>query len=383
MPFTELIHNKFIGKDILPPYRGPPLEAPSSDLIASFHRSLPNFKPTPLIPHPELASSIGVAHVFVKSETNRLGLPAFKILGASYATYRHLRRILDVPDDDTTTLEQLGEAAQKRDISLTAATDGNHGRAVARMAGILGIKATIFVPTWVHQYTCTQITNEGPHVQLVHVEGSYDDAVDQALHLSKINDSVILIQDNSIPELNDDSIANWIVGGYTTILHEIDEVLALHKLKPDLVVVPVGVGSLAQAVVMHYKPDSTESTTGRPKIMTVEPVAAPCLARSVEKGEPTSVETEETIMAGLCCGTVSALAFPYLLKAVDYCAVMDDKEAHKGVLDLNKIGIDAGPIPGGCIAAVRSINPSEFGLDENSTIVVLATEGAREYEVPV
>ncbi len=257
------------------------------------------------------------------------------------------------------------------------------------MAKLLGVEARIYYPSFMPPSAQAAIKLED--ATLIGVQGDYDTAVLAALRASQEDDKVVLIQDNSIPDLNDDSVATWIVAGYGTILQEIDASLSAQNLKPNLIVVPVGVGSLAQAIVMHYKPSGTSDSTSatkpelkRPKIMIVEPVLAACLQAGITAGKPTTIYTGHSIMTGLCCGSVSPLAWPYLKAGVDYAATVEDWDAHGGVEEMRKIGIDAGPIPGGCLAVVRGLEGrlEEFGLNEKSVVVVIATEGRRQYDVP-
>ena len=394
MPVSEIFHNPFVGtlEDDISlihsrSFVANDLASPAD--IASFHASLNNLMPTPLISHPSLASSLGVSKVFIKCETSRLGLPAYKILGASYAIYRYLRRILDVPDDETTTITDIAPAAQKALVHLVCATDGNHGRAVARMAALLDLPATVYVPSFVPQHTINAIYSERRNPQrpinVTKVPGDYLQAEQAARKDSQTNTLHHLIQDNHFPELKDDSIIAWIMAGYRTIFYEIDSTLALHNCDPDLIVVPVGVGSLAQTAAMHYNrhsvPDA-KSDHRSPKIMTVEPTTASSLFTSLRAGKIQTIQTGDTILTGLNCGTVSPLAFPILKNSVDFATTVEDWDAHKGILELRGIGIDAGPIAGACTSALRGMNREELRMNRNSVVVVVATEGRREYEVP-
>jgi diaminopropionate ammonia-lyase len=145
-------------------------------LVQKFHQSLPDFAPTPLVPLPDLAKELGVKEVFVKDETNRLNLPSFKILGASWATF--LAIVQRAKLSPQTDLAELGAAAQRLGLKLYTATDGNHGRAIARMAKILGIRAEVFIPIDLDEVTEALIVGEGANA--VRVEGDYDDAVRKA-----------------------------------------------------------------------------------------------------------------------------------------------------------------------------------------------------------
>ena len=144
--------------------------------VEPFHRSLPDYAVTPLVPQPELANELGLGHVLVKDESNRLGLPAFKILGASWAVFRAVAAKCDVPL--TSPLEEVGAAAKRSGIRLVTCTEGNWGRAVARMAKYLQITAIIFVPDFMDLATQRKIESEGAEV--VVVDGDYDYSVQVA-----------------------------------------------------------------------------------------------------------------------------------------------------------------------------------------------------------
>ncbi|MFF1380450.1 pyridoxal-phosphate dependent enzyme [Streptomyces sp. NPDC058308] len=203
-----------------------------------FHTSLPEYAPTPLHELPFLAREFTVARVFVKDESTRLGLPAFKALGASWAIHRILAR---EPNG--------GRDTGDRPVRLVTATDGNHGRAVARSARRLGRQAHVFVPDGVHPAAVAAIEREGAEVTTV--AGPYDAAVRAARAAAEAPDAV-LVQDMAWDGYEE--IPAWIVAGYATLFAEVDAQLdAAGAQSPSLVAVPVGVGSLAQAAVTHYR----------------------------------------------------------------------------------------------------------------------------------
>lgn len=175
----------------------------------------------------------------------------------------------------------------------------------------------------------------------------------------------------------------WIVNGYETMLQEIDNQIAslIGNTCPDIVITPVGVGSLAQAVVSHYKrPGNHNSTT----IITVEPDTAACLKSSLEKGTFTTIGTSHTIMSGLHCATLSTIAWPLLSHGVDIATSVSDMECHQAVQELDHLGIGAGPCGAATLATLLSVHthhPAIFRPD--SVIVLLCTEGSRPYTPPL
>ncbi|KAG8705941.1 hypothetical protein FRC09_002664 [Ceratobasidium sp. 395] len=352
-------------------------------MYENFHeRCLPNYAKTPLIDAPCVAKDLSIGHLFIKDESSRLGLPAFKILGASWAIFHILcgRFKLDL---SAVTFGDLRNHCRGTDISLWAATDGNHGRAVARMACLLGVRAHIFVPTAVSSYSRSLITSEGADVVLV--AGDYDEAVRAAERLctQESSPNAILVQDTAWEGYT--AIPMQIVLGYTTLFVEIDEQLGSRGLgSPTVVVVPVGVGSLAQAAVRHYR---SKISTPSPSILTVEPNFAACLFASLRAGEPTTVVTKDTIMAGLSCGTVSSLAWPDLLAGIDAATTVSDEDADKAVRDLASLGISSGPCGAATIAALRALMTGGAAEEyrellcsnENAIIVAISSESSEVY----
>src|SRR5215210_8871236 len=237
-----------------------------------FHSRLPGYGETPLVDAPRLAYALGVGKVLVKDESNRLGLPAFKILGASWAVYRALEEQLgDEGFGDWETIEDLGARLESlRPLSLVAATDGNHGRAVARVARMLGLGATIFVPEDMAVARREAIIGEG--AELVVVGGTYDEAVERSAEAEGL-----LISDSSWPGY--ERVPSWVIEGYSTMLWEIeDELGRWSEAGPDLVLVQAGVGAFAAAVARHF---CSPGASSRPKLVAVEPAGADCLLESI------------------------------------------------------------------------------------------------------
>jgi diaminopropionate ammonia-lyase len=321
---------------------------PADDAVSAFHSGLPGYAPTPLRELPGLADELGVGRVFVKDETSRLGLPSFKILGASWAVHK--------------ALTPGGK------VRLVTATDGNHGRAVARTARLLGLSALVFVPDCLHPAAVAAIEGEGAEVRSI--DGSYDEAVRIAATAGGL-----LIQDTAWPGY--EQIPGWIVEGYSTLFREIDAQLDAAGSGPaGLVAVPVGVGSLAQAAVTHYR-----SNGKSPALLSVEPTAAACLLESLRAGEIRTIVTEETLMTGLTCGTPSGGAWPHLAEGVDAAVAVTDAEAVRAVRDLAALDVDCGPCGAAALAGTRAAlsddhRRSQLGVGPADTVVLLCTEGS-------
>lgn len=342
-----------------------------------FHRTLPGYQPTPLRDVPRLATELGVGRVLVKEESSRLGLPAFKILGASYATARALSERFGFA---AVTLDAVLDGVRGRAVRLYAATDGNHGRAVARVAALIGAAATIYYPPGITEAAKKAIATEG--ARAVEVDGDYDDVVARAAAEAAADPEAVLVQDTSWPGYTD--VPQWIVDGYSTLCLETDDQLAALGLgAPDLVVVPVGVGSFAQAVVSHYRGTRSDGGT----LLAVEPDRAAGLVASLRAGKPVTAPTGDTIMTGLNCGTVSALAWPVLRDGLDGAVTVSDDQAAAAVEDLARLGVDSGPCGAATLAAARLVLGQAgwrdaIGLRSDAVVLLLSTEGRAANPVP-
>ncbi|KAF1924990.1 tryptophan synthase beta subunit-like PLP-dependent enzyme [Didymella exigua CBS 183.55] len=344
-------------------------------IVHQFHQQLPNYARTPLISLDDVAKTLGVKHVFVKDESNRFGLPAFKILGASWGSCRAIIAKTGIPTNSP--LEKIKQAAQKEEIVLFTASAGNHGRALAAMARMLGIRAWIYVPRTVNDEAIRLISSEGAKVT---VSGrDYDGAMREAWEEASRTQEGLFVQDTAFEGYED--IPKWIVEGYSTLLSEIEEQLLEKKLKANLLVTPVGVGSLAHAVVRHCK-----SSDRNCAVMSVEPDTAACLYQSLVAGKSIPVLTGKTIMEGLNCGKLSSTVFEDLQQGVDASVTISDFESHQALQYLSSKSVDSGPCGGAALAALWRLADSPKGptwLTEDAVVVILSTEGLRDYERPL
>ena len=342
----------------------------------AFHRRLPGYRPTPLLDAPDLARQLGIAQLLVKDESNRLELPAFKILGASWAVYRVLEERAGGTLEPWETIEQLHQRlAPLRPLSLVTATDGNHGRAVARVAALFGLSARIFVPNGTARARIDAIASEGATVEVV--EGTYDEAVERAA--GEASERCLVISDTSWPGYEE--IPQWVMEGYSTIFWEIDDELARRgEPGPALFPIQFGVGSLAAAVVRHYR-------AGVPKIVSVEPLRAACALASMEAGEIVSVPgPHDSIMAGLNCGRASLIAWPIVSRGIDAFLAIDDERAREAMRALAGIGVVAGETGAAGFAGLLELltGPQSaqyramLALDQETRALVLITEGATD-----
>ncbi len=316
------------------------------DDVLAFHRALPGYAPSPLVDAPGLASAWGVGRVLLKLESERFGLPAFKVLGVSWAA----RRLLGEPPHDPA-------------LELVCATDGNHGRAVARVARLAGIGARVLVPAGTAPSRIDAIAGEGARVDVV--DGTYDDAVRHSAELA--GERRLVLSDTSWPGYED--VPRWVIEGYATIFAEVQEPV-------DVAVVPIGVGALAAA--------AAQALRGRARLAGVEPAVAACLLESVAAGRPTEVPGPHgSIMAGLNAGLPSAVAWPDVSGAFDVFCAIEDRVAVDGMRALAQLGVAAGECSGGAVGAAGLLlaDPgarAALGAGEDATVLVLLTEGVTD-----
>jgi diaminopropionate ammonia-lyase len=316
---------------------------PSGDALV-FHRGLAGYAPTPVHQLDRVAAELGVAAVQIKDESNRLGLPAFKILGASWAVERALRH---GPAVDT----------------LVAASAGNHGRAVAHAAALRGLACRVFLPERSLAVRRGAISAEGAEV--VVVDGTYEDAVEAAALAAREHGTAL------IADVGVSGPAAWVIDGYATLFAE-----AADQATYELIVVPVGVGSLAAAAARHG------AQLGA-KVIGVEAAAAACLSASLAHGVPTPVPTPGTTMAGLECAEVSPAAWPSLRLGIAGTVTVSDAEADAAMDELAAASLAIGESGAAPLAGLRALLGDEdcralrehLGVGRRTRALLVASEG--------
>lgn len=354
--------------------------------VWQFHKSIPAYKQTKLVKLDNLAEELHVKGIYVKDESTRFGLKAFKGLGGTYAMFRVLCERLGIhpADADYTTFQasEVKEAVSK--ITFVTATDGNHGKGVSWAAGLFGCRAFVFMPKGSSEERAKAIRQAGPAVVEI-TDKNYDETVDYASRLSKENDW-ILIQDTAWDGY--EQIPLWIIQGYLTMANEAVTELDAAGILPTHVFLQAGVGAMAGGVcgflMNHYE-------GRRPVVCVVEPETVACiyLSASYEDGKAHSVEGDPvTIMAGLNCGTPCKITWPVLRDFASAYFAVPDYVAADGMRRYAKpLNGDTAVISGESGAAtfgtvVKLLENPDFetireqlGINSQSVILLINTEG--------
>ena len=357
--------------------------------VRHFHQSFPEYSVTPLVKLEVLAEELGVQSIYVKDESYRFGLNAFKVLGGSYAIAREIGRLLGLKEEELTLGRLLAPDVKERLGTLTfvTATDGNHGRGVAWTAQRLGHRAVVFMPKGTAAERLENIRRLGAEASITNV--NYDDTVRLARAYAAEHKGIV-VQDTSWEGY--DEVPLHIMQGYTTMGSEIVEQLqAYGNIKPTHVFLQAGVGAMAGAmagfIADYYKEQ-------RPLITIVEPNQADCLYRTAlaNDGQLHAVGGAlDSIMAGLCCGEPCSLGWRQLAAYADNFVAMPDRAAALGMRVLGRpMGSDAAVVAGEsgaagfglAMAALWEQDLAELKrslqLDAKSVILCISTEGATD-----
>lgn len=278
----------------------------------------PGYAPTPLHRLDALAKSLGVGGVLYKDEGPRFGLGSFKALGGAYAAARLLSRELTKKLGRVVTPADLRSgalASETAQITLSSATDGNHGRSLAWGARMFGAPCRIYVHRDVSPGRIAAMEGYGATVTVV--DGDYDASVRRTREDADAN-GWFVVSDTSWEGYTDPP--RDVMAGYGVMAREIADALAK---PPSHVLLQGGVGGLAAAIAAAFR---QQWGANAPRVVIVEPDLAPCLFESARAGTATAVAIhDETVMAGLSCGEPSALAWEILAEeARDFITIPDD-----------------------------------------------------------
>ena len=357
-----------------------------------FHSSFPQYSITPLAQLEGMAKYLGLGGVYVKDESYRFGLNAFKVLGGSFAMAKYIAKEMGRDVSEMTYDYLTSEAFRKEfgQATFFTATDGNHGRGVAWAANKLGQKAVVHMPKGSAKSRFDNIAKEGAKVTIEEV--NYDDCVRMAAAEAEQTEHGVIVQDTAWDGYEE--IPSWIMQGYGTMANEAaDQLRQCGVNRPTHVFVQAGVGSLAGAVVGYF---TNLFPNDPPKFVVMEARAADCLYQGAlaNDGKPRIVTGDlQTIMAGLACGEPCTLGLEALLSRARFFAALPDECASDAMRALampepGDEAVTAGESGAAGYALLRAVMLSPelaplraaAGLNEHSRVLVFNTEGATDPE---
>jgi diaminopropionate ammonia-lyase len=353
-----------------------------------FHSSFDAYQVTPLVNLKQLAKSLKVKDIYVKDESYRFGLNAFKVLGGSYAIGNYIAEKLGKDIGELTYQDMISDEVKKElgELTFISATDGNHGRGVAWTANKLKQKSVIYMPKGSSTERLENIRAEGADACITDL--NYDDAVRLANSHAEEN-GWVMVQDTAWEGY--EAIPNWIMQGYTTMSYEI--YMQLGEVKPTHIFVQAGVGSFAAATQGFFASIYGEE---RPITTIVEPELAACIFKTAKAGDgnihPVTGDMN-TIMAGLACGEPATIGWEVLKDYSDNFVSCPDYVAAQGMRILGNpmfddprvIAGESGAAGFGFVSEVLSNPELDYlkeilKLNEDSVILFFNTEGDTDQE---
>ena len=358
----------------------------------TFHESFPQYSKTPLQKLEKMAEYLGLGEVYIKDESYRFGLNAFKVLGGSFAMARYIAKqtgkdVSELPYHVLTSdklREEFGQA------TFFTATDGNHGRGVAWAANRLKQKAVVYMPKGSTETRLNNIRKEGATATIEEV--NYDECVRMAAAAAAKTENGVVVQDTAWDGYEE--IPAWIMQGYGTMAMEANEQLSEYGCgRPTHVFVQAGVGSLAGAVVGYF---TNLYRDNPPVFVVVEAEAAACLYKGAAAGDGgirTVGGDMQTIMAGLACGEPNTIAWDILKNHVQVFISAPDWVAVKGMRmlaapikgDSPIVSGESGAAPFGALAAIATMDEyvglrDAIDLNGDSRVLLFSTEGDTDPE---
>ena len=356
--FTKFINNENFEFD-----RSKILKILNSDLLEDAYKTISKwqkYQPTPLESLSKLCKELRLKNIFYKDESKRFGLKSFKALGGAYA------------------VEKITKG--RKDIIVSTATAGNHGKSVAWGAKNLGLNCKIFISGNVSETRAEEMRNL--NAEVIRVKGNYEDSLNVCKEESKKNNWEI-IQDVAWP--NYELVPKLTMAGYSTMIKEISVQTNEYITH---IFLQAGVGGMAAGVVAGV----ANYFKKVPKIIIVEPENANCVMQSIENNTPTSVDIKkESIMGGMSCGEVSLVPWQILKNSVNNCISVSDKFVSQTVAMLadkvlSDISIEGGECSTPGITSLISCcnneeTKSDLEINENSNILLIGCEGSADIDL--
>lgn len=363
----------------------------------AFHESFPQYKKTPLVRLSGMAAELGLADFFVKDESYRFGLNAFKVLGGSFSMARYIADKLG-RDVSEMTYDYLTSEKLKKEFgqaTFFTATDGNHGRGVAWAAKRLGQKAVVLMPKGSTKPRFDNIAAEGAQVTIEDV--NYDECVRRANAMAEKTKNGVMVQDTAWDGY--EKIPAWIMQGYGTMASEAAEQLKDYGVnRPTHIFIQAGVGSLASAVQGYFANlfNGKDKDTCCPKVIVMEAQIADCLYKSASTADGHIVFATgdlATMMAGLACGEPNTIGWDILKNHASAFASCPDWVSALGMRrlaapvkgDTPVVSGESGAVGMGLVATLMT-NPAykdfrdAVGLGKDSRVLMFSTEGDTDPE---
>ena len=367
-------------------FSGSPFNQESAENALRFHRSLPLYERTALISLRSAAEKLGVKAVYLKDESTRFGLKAFKGLGGSYAVFRFLCEKLNLDYRKAVFRDFLTEENREKcsEVTFVTATDGNHGKGIAWAADLFGCRAYVYLPAGSAEARRKAVEEAGAEKAVIS-DLNYDRVVQFANRKAEEN-GWTLIQDTSWEGY--EKIPRWIVEGYLTMGAEICEQLA--ETAPTHVFLQAGVGAMAGGIIGYL---SNMYPDREPVFTIVEPSAAACLYESAKAGDGKirSISGDPvTIMAGLNCGTPCGITWPTIRDRAGFYCACDDEVSENAMRELARMpkraervtAGESGAVTYGVVTEILKHEQmrQELGINEKSIILLINTEGDTDPE---
>jgi diaminopropionate ammonia-lyase len=343
------------------------------DIITSW----PGYQATKLHTLDRVATDLGLGTVWLKDESTRFGLGAFKSVGGAYAVYRVLeQRIRERhPNADVSPAVLIAGAHSdiSSNITFACASAGNHGRAVAWGAQLFGARCVVYLYQGVSAGRRAAIESLGAIVDTTAPD--YDYAV-RKISQDAHRNGWLVISDTAYGNYRD--VPRLVMQGYTVIAQEVLEQLG--DRRPTHVLLQAGVGGFAAAIAAHIW-ESLGSQ--RPRFLVVEPEGAACVRECMAHGRFSALASSQSIMGGLNCAAASTIAWEILQQAADWSVTISDDESIAAMRKLGSIGITAGESGAAGFAALNSLagDPAAraaVGFDQNARVLLFSTEGATD-----
>ena len=338
----------------------------------------PGYQPTSLLNLDNLADVLGVKSVFYKNEAERFGLKSFKALGGAYAVYKCLEMLIGENLYKTVNSSKIEKMIAE--ITVTSATDGNHGKSVAWGAQMFGCKCVIFIHEKVSKNRENALKEYGAHV--IRAGKNYDESVKLAQEKAQ-NNNWCVISDTSYEGYTE--IPKHVMNGYEVMAYE---AVVQQNLKPTHVFLQTGVGSLAAGVTANL----FRNLDYAPRIILVDPENADCWVQSIKHQKPVVCEGSlDTYMAGLACGTVSVVAWDILSKTIEASMSISDLDAANAMRCLkfckkSEYSVEAGEsatagLAGLILSANTPVLKQKLKIDNKSQILIIGSEGITDPDI--